>query len=666
MKALYSEIKQYLPEYRGTPKTVIEALSLTGILVDSFTEVQLGTKKDYVIGLEVRQNRPDCLGVAGVAREAAAYLQTPFVLPAAKIKETPKKKISVSVTAAEDVKRVAVVEISGLDNSKPTPEWLARALEAHGMNSVSLLVDISNYVMLMTGYPNHIFDAGKLVGGLVWQRMPKTDTFTTLDGTTLELSKGKQLVISDNLGPLVLASAVGGRRSAISERTTSVLAEVAVYDPVKMRADARSLKVVTEASARLEKDLSVEMVPWALEYLVQSFVKFGGGKQSSVVFDYYPRTARFQAKTIRTSAGFIAQVGGVPVSAVEAERILKRLGFTVKRSADALVVGVPSWRTDVLGEYDIAEEVLRMKGFDTIPATPPAFVPVVDVTPPRIQLMDQFRTILPELGFDEVLTLPMTTSKDNAASVWEVGEEVRTQNAINEEFPVLRQSLVSGLIAQQHSYLRKEVGHIALFEIGKVFAKQGKRYGEPNRVGLLLHSPTSGESLPRLQKTLETVLFGLGAVKVEYGESVMKPALANPYSCFTIRVAGKPVGVLYKLQDQSLTGNKRVRHTSCVELDVEQLLEALRSSKPRGATEMSSKLIVLDANVIAGQRLQLTEAIDRLYKLATRGLVWSCEVVDEYQLPTEQTRYTVRVSYANMTDAAAKSLHEQAFPAGVS
>lgn len=663
MKALYSELKQFLPEYRGTPKAVMEALSLTGILVDSFSEVTIGGKRDYSIGLEVRQNRPDCLGVAGVAREVAAYLQTPFVLPTAKTKLETLKKVSVTVAADAEVRRVAVVEIGGLNNSKPTPEWLVQTLEAHGMNSVSLLVDISNYAMLMTGYPNHIFDAGKLVGGLVWHRMPKTDTFTTLDGTTLELSKGKQLVISDNLGPLVLASAVGGRRSAISERTTSVLAEVAVYDPVKMRADARSLQVVTEASTRLEKDLSVELVPWALEYLVQAFVRIGGGKQSSLVFDYYPRTAKPSPRTIKTTAAFMSQVGGVPVTAAEAERILKRLGFGVRRGGDGLSVTPPSWRTDVNGAYDVAEEVLRMKGFNLIPSTPPAFVPVADVTPVRLLLQDQCRSVLPELGFDEVLTLPMTTSAQNSRAAWDEGTEVRTQNAINEELPVLRRSLASGLMEQQHSFLRKDVRHIALFEIGKVFSKVGKKYIESERLGMLLHAPASGGSLQALQRALEVLLHGLGAVRITYDTAPTIPALANPYSCVSVRVAGRLVGILYKLQNQPLTGNKMVQHTSYAELDIEQLLEALRVSKSRGAAELSSKLVVLDANVVAPSREALDAILDRVTKEAGRTHVWACEVVDAYVLSPDQTRYTVRVSYAQLSDAAAKTLHEKVFAA---
>ncbi len=661
MKALYSEIKEFLPQYKGTPKAVCDALSLTGILVDSFTEVKIGGKRDYVIGLEVRQNRPDCLGVVGVAREVAAYLGTPFVLPAHKAPAGVLKKMSVKVSAAGDVARVVTAEIAGLDNSKKTPEWLAQALQAHGMNTVSFLVDISNYVMLMTGFPNHIFDAGKIVGGLEWQRMPKTDTFTTLDGTTLELTKGKQLVISDNLGPLVLASAIGGRRSAISERTSAIIAEVAVYDPAKMRADARTLKVFTEASNRLEKDLSAEMARWALEYLIKSLIEIGGGRQASAVFDYYPKQAKTAVVKVATTAEFISRVGGVTITAQEAERLLKRLGFLVVRKAERLEVQVPSWRTDVISESDIAEEVLRLRGFNTIPSVAPVFVPVPDVTPARVVLMDQVRTVLPEYGFDEALTLPMTTTAQNLLTAWQAGTEIKTQNAINEELPVLRQGLAFGLMAQQHAYLRKDVEHIALFEIGKVFGKVGKRHIEPDRLGLLRHAPTGESSLQLLQHGVERLLRSLGASKIAYEAALETPPLANPFSCFAITVAGKPVGILYKMQNQSLTGNKVVSNTSYAEIDIATLLEQLQSSKVRGAVELTGKLVVLDANVVVAQRADITETIESVYKHAGRPAIWSCEVVDEYALPDARIRYTVRVSYFGLSDAQAKSLHDKIF-----
>jgi phenylalanyl-tRNA synthetase beta subunit len=139
MKILYSELKVYIPGLKTSPKAVMEALSLTGILVDSFAEVSVAGKKDYVIGLEVRQNRPDCLGVQGVAREVAAYFGLPFVLPRFKF-PAQKHKLQVSVKANNDVKRVSVLEIEGLDNSKATPAWLLETLAAHGMNSMSLIM----------------------------------------------------------------------------------------------------------------------------------------------------------------------------------------------------------------------------------------------------------------------------------------------------------------------------------------------------------------------------------------------------------------------------------------------------------------------------------------------------------------------------------------------
>jgi phenylalanyl-tRNA synthetase beta chain len=281
-------------------------------------------------------------------------------------------------------------------------------------------VDISNYAMIMTGYPNHIFDAGKVVGGLVWHRAFQDDTFTTLDGTVLELTKGKELVISDNLGPLVLASAVGGRRSAISPRTTSVLAEVAVYDAVKVRTDARALKVVTEASNRLEKELSPEFTLWALEFLANCLVEIGGGKIASAPFDHYPKQNRVKPNKIQINADLPGSIAGIEIGILESERILKRLGFTTQRSGSSkLTVYPPSWRLDVEDELDVAEEIIRIKGFNTIKPLPPSQPAVVDCTPPTVKLAQKLRALLPHLGLDEVLSLPMVTSQDNRArSFW--------------------------------------------------------------------------------------------------------------------------------------------------------------------------------------------------------------------------------------------------------
>lgn len=661
MKLLYSELKQFIPTIKSSPKAVGDALTMIGLMVESLEEVAIAGKKDWLICVEVRAaSRPDCLGVLGIAREVAAHFGLPVQMPKFKFPPTTKKLV-VNIKAGNDVHRVCVLQVDGLDNSKPSPSWLKESIEAHGMNSISFLVDISNYAMLMTGYPNHIFDAGKVVGGLLWERAPKNDTLTTLDGTVFELHKGKELVISDNLGPLVLASAVGGRRSAISERTTSVLSEVAVYDAVKVRTDARSLQVATEASNRLEKELSPEGVRFALEYLANVLVTVGGGRVTSNIFDSYPAQHRPKRKPISMLANMPSLVSGIEISVAETTRYLKRLGYSVRPVKNALAVIPPAWRSEVYGPRSVAEDVVRIKGFHTIKPVAPSLVPVPDVTPAHIRLADTLRTLLPSQGFDEALTLPMTTPSANADMLWEDLAAVRTQNAINEEFPVLRQGLAAGLIEQQHEYLRKEIFHIKLFEIGKVFGMHGKRYGESDRLGMLVQTDKGQPVVAELQYAVEQLLRTLGVVRISFEDLGRKPKLANPHAAWLILVAGKTVGVMYQLQKLSLSGNRVAPSTAFAEIDLLMLLEQLSHERPRGATELVQKLVVLDANVEATGRMELEQILANAQKQITRPYVWSFEVVDSYQLPGDKFRFTVRVSYQNLSDSDAKELHEKVF-----
>lgn len=664
MKLLYSELKQFIPTLKASPKAVAEALTLTGLMVESLSEISVAGKKDWLFAVEVRAaSRPDCLGVLGISREVAAYFGMPLQLPKFSFAQG-LKKLAVTVKAGSDVRRAVVVQVDGLDNSKPSPAWLSEVIVAHGMNSVSLLVDISNYAMLMTGYPNHIFDAGKVVGGLLWERAPKTDVLTTLDGTVLELHKGKELVVSDNLGPLVLASAIGGRRSAISERTSSVLAEVAVYDPVKVRMDARSMQVVTEASNRLEKDMSTEEARFALEFLANCLERHAGGRISSSIFDHYPAQYKPKIKRISLDVGLPGRVAGVEISSQESTRYLKRLGYVVKPGKQVVVVTPPAWRMDVQTAHAVVEDVIRMRGFNTIAPVRPRLQPVPDITPAHIRLGEQLRVLLSTIGYDEVLTSPMTTSAVNTSMLWEEASEIRTQNAINEEFPVLRQGLAGGLVRQQHEYLRKEVLHIRLFELGKVFGLHGKRYYESDRLGLLVQTSKGESVISTLQNTVEHVLRTLGVVRLSFEDLGRKPELANPFAAWLILVNGKTVGVIYQLQNLPLSGNRMVESTGFVEIDLAMLIEHLSHERPRSAGELSEKLVVLDANVEAADRVELENVLAEAQKRITRPQTWSMEVVDSYTLANGRVKYTIRVSYQNVSDSEAKSLHEKVFGAG--
>jgi phenylalanyl-tRNA synthetase beta chain len=496
----------------------------------------------------------------------------------------------------------------------------------------------------------------------VWERSTKVQTLTTLDGTTLELKKNKELVVSDNLGPLVLASAVGGRRSAISDRTVSVLGEVAVYNSAKMKSDARGLGVTTEASTRLEKELSAEDVAWALSFLGQALVKYAGGTVNSALFDYYPAPSRKPGAKITLGADLSARYGGVTISLAETERLLKRYGFTVSRkTSDSLQVVAPSWRPDVTTVADVAEEVLRLYGFQNIKPIPPALRPVADVTPKNITLSRLLETGLSGAGFDEVLSLPLTTTEWNRKTALQDLEEIRTQNAINEEVPVLRQSLAGGLLNQQHEFIRRGVTHVQLFEIGKVFGKQGRKIVELERCGLLVQSESAQYAVSQMYDAVQTQLRQLGAVRIGFDTLSRVPALANPHAAWNITIGTKIVGWMYQVQPLELSGNRTVGGTVYAELDYEQIVLAIPGEHPRPAQELLTKLVVLDGNVETENREEFEANVVKITRTIGRPQLWSLEVVDGFALGSGRTRYTLRVTYQNLTDNQAKALHEQAF-----
>ena len=227
MKALYSEIKKLVPNLKAGPREAGEVLSLIGFMMDDLEKVQYQGKENYLIGLEVRQNRADCLSIIGVARELAAYYGLEMKLPEIKPPTFGEKEIEIKVEAADFVKRISAVEIGNLKNGE-SPAWLKEFLNLYDFNSVNLLVDLSNYVMICAGYPSHLMDKEKIYGDQIsWAINRDFEKITTLDGSEIELnknSKNGELIIRDGKNILALAGIVGGQAAEISSETGSIIA----------------------------------------------------------------------------------------------------------------------------------------------------------------------------------------------------------------------------------------------------------------------------------------------------------------------------------------------------------------------------------------------------------------------------------------------------------
>ena len=653
MKILYSQIKELIPNLKADPKEVGQALTLTGFMMDSFVEVAYKGKKDYLIGLEIRQNRAECLSVIGLAREVAAYFNTPIIVPTINFETPNHQNLDIKINASEYVKRVLAIKIDNIIN-KESPEWLREYLSFYGLNSINLLVDISNYVMIFAGYPSHLIDCKKINGQISWTLNNSFNEMVTLFKTDVKLQKNNELIIKDEKNIIALAGLIGGQAAAIDMNTTSIIAEIAVYDRSIVRKNSRSLSIVTEASHRLEKDLDPNNVEYAMNLLGSLIIKYGGGQASTKYFDFYPK--KYNSPTVEFDPSLSSKIAGIEISEDDTLKIFAGLNFKVEKKDNFLLVTPPTYRLDLSIPEDLAEEVIRVYGYDRIPSNEVQKVELVkDITPKNIILAEQIRDILSNLGFDEILSWPLTKNGDNDLVNYLDWEELATQNSVNDVYPNLRQSIIAGLWNQLNEYLKKNVDFINIFEIGKVFGKKEETYLEKEMLGLIATS--SNNSFPLFKDKVETLLRLLGINDIKYLKAKIIPKMANPNSCWDIYFSGKLLGIIYKAVPQDTNLN-----VYSAELSIDKIVEIIITNPNNPIVEITQKLISLDANIELDNNDSIFENLEIFKKkiLKEKDCIWSVNIVDVYPLE-HKTRYTVRVSYKELSDQEAKDIHSKVF-----
>jgi phenylalanyl-tRNA synthetase beta chain len=650
MKVLYSEIKELVPGLKATPKQVGEVLTLTGFMMDGFTEVTYKGKKDYLLSLEIRQNRADCLSVIGLAREVAAYYNLKVSIPAIKPITKNTKKLDIKIEATDVVKRVLAIKLDEVQN-KESPEWLKEYMSFYGLNSAGLLVDLSNYVMMMTGYPSHLIDFNKTEGAIRWSMNNSFKEMTTLLGSITKLNNN-EIIIRDEKNVLALAGIIGGKTDSIDTDTNSIIVEIAIYDRSIIRKNSRSLSITTEASRRLEKDLDPNGADYAMKMLVSLILKHSGGKVASNLFSYYPK--KYVSPKIQFDKEMPGKLAGIEISPKDTLRILKGLNFDLITKNNKLTVIPPTYRMDVALPEDLAEEVIRIYGYNHIPTDEvPALEVVKNITPKNIILSEKIRDILTILGFDETLSWPLTQKGINAEVNYSDSNEVSTQNSVNELYPHLRQSMATGILIQMNEYFKKGVEYIDIFEIGRVFGEKNKKYSEHNSLGIL--SATKQNSLPQFKDKVESLLRLLGFEDVKYFESKTKPIISNPESCWDIHVNNQSIGILYKLGPSE---NKL--NTYFAEIDIEKITKMLTGINNNPVVELTQKLISLDVNIELNKNDSIFEYLENLEKKIDKKNIWSINIADIYQIG-DKKKYTLRVTYEELSDEEAKAIHLKTF-----
>jgi phenylalanyl-tRNA synthetase beta chain len=650
MKILYNQIKQLVPGLVATPAEVGEALTMTGIMQESLTAVNYNGQPDTLFSLEVRQNRADCFSVLGIAREVAAYFNLPLKLPTTKAWQSTDFVLPIRIDT-DQVRRVRAVKLAKAV-AKPSPQWLVDYLAFYDIKSVNLAVDLSNYVMVLTGYASHLIDYDRLDGDMVWSINNKVTKVTTLDGSQIDLTGG-ELLISDRREIIALAGIVGTSYAAIKPETANILLEMAAYNHSLVRQNSRRLHIVTEASNKLEKDLSLAGLDYAFDLLINLLIDQIGVQVASQLFEHYPNPA--QSLDIKLDPQLVSQMAGVVIGQEQSRQLLQQLGFTVNDQQTPWIVTVPIWRTDLEMAQDLVEEILRLYRFDKIPAILPNLTITPEITLPLIKAKERWRDWLVAQGWDEVLSWTMVTRANNQATNYLPWSIASTQNAINEDYPDLRQTILASLVEQSREYLKKQVPDLQIFEIGKVFGRLDDNYQEAEHLGWLLAG--SDSVVEQLRQTVTGFLAWAGVDQLVWSKLEVGPTVANPYAAWQILLDSQPLGILVQLADDY---NGQIM--AAAEIDANLLINHLMTIDSTPATvELTQKLVSLDANLELDNRQALTvELAEISAKVGYEGL-WSLSVVDEFALPNGRYRYTVRAVYKELDDQSAKKLHLQVF-----
>lgn len=489
-----------LRDFVETPLTAEEIgdlLTMAGFELEGLEVVE----GDAVLDLKVMANRGDGLSALGMAREVLAkdgsaratdlYRRASERFPA---EDAAVALVGVEVEIATDAcSRYACRRFDSVQNGD-SPEWLQKRLRQAAMRPISLLVDLTNYVLLELGQPLHAFDLDRLSGSRIVVRDARpAERLTTLDGANHELREG-QMMICDAEKPVAAAGIMGGEETEVSASTRRMLLESAHFDNGSVRRTRKKLGISTEASYRFERWVDPEGVVAALNRVRELYASIAGDAGCVPgVLDVYPSPPRRRQIEVRASRA--RKLLGVEVDAAECRRHLESLGFAVSGDGEPFKVEPPTWRPDVEREEDAIEEIGRVHGFDRIPEVLPEGATTLGGSFGIYGFMDRIRASMSRLGFTQIVSHSL---RDQHPLDFRENERVEVRNPHSPEMALLRNSNLPGLAEAARRNAGREGLH--LYELGKVFVKGDVQFDESPELAVLsvgaLHEPSWGTPDP--------------------------------------------------------------------------------------------------------------------------------------------------------------------------
>jgi phenylalanyl-tRNA synthetase beta chain len=458
---------------------------------------------DQIFVVKLTPNKADCLSMIGMAREVSAITRAPLSLPKlSTLVISIDEKWKASIEGNDLCGRFSGRLIRGVNPQAKTPDWIIQRLCNAGQRSISALVDLSNYVMLETGQPSHVFDIDQLQGNITVRWARPGESLELLNGQVVEPAApnfvGNTIsvaVVADQNGPAALAGVMGGRHCAISDSTKNIYVEAAFWLPSAIQGRARHFNFSSEAAHRFERGIDPQASVASLDYITSLILEVCGGQAGPVDDQIFNLPER---KPVRMRLARAMKVIGIPLTQDIVSDVFKRLGFEFKQEAgDIFIVTPPSYRFDIEIEEDLIEEVARIYGFENIPDQPPVASLKMSANAEAKRGIHLLRQRLALQGYQEVVNFGFTDLESEKRLTGTTEKEViAVLNPIANQYGVMRSTLWGGLLNNLKANLNRGTGRVRLFEAGRVFKRDsnlqeqvGKVAGfdQPQKVGGLAY-----------------------------------------------------------------------------------------------------------------------------------------------------------------------------------
>ncbi|MBR5151977.1 MAG: phenylalanine--tRNA ligase subunit beta [Clostridia bacterium] len=604
----------------------------TGILILP-EDTPVGANIVDVLGLnesvaefEITSNRPDCMSIIGLARETAATFDRPFSIPEIIVHENAESihdYASVEIQNPELCSRFVGRVVKNVTIA-PSPEWMQRRLKACGIRAINNVVDITNYIMLEYGQPMHAYDLDHVAGRKIIVRNAKEgEKLETLDDQPREL-QASMIAISDTEKAIGVAGVMGGANSEVSEDTTLVMFEAANFHPVAVRRGAKALGMRTEASALFEKGLDAENCMDAINRACQLMEELGAGEVVGGIIDLYP--GKKEQRVLPFEPEKMNRFLGLSVSEEEMIQILNRLDFKVEDGK----IFVPTFRNDIEGMADVAEEVARIYGYEKIPTTMMQGGVTVGGKNKKQKLEDAIRDSLCDAGLYETVTYSFIDPKENDMVLIPESDVRRKMvvisNPLGEENSVMRTDMLSSMMKVLRTNYNRRNLEAGIFEIGTVYLPQGETL--PRETQVVAMGMYGMGDFYDLKGKVEQLLEEIGIFAYGFEPCTDNPSF-HPGRCASLILNGKAVGVLGQVHPKVAGTFKVGADVYCALLDFEALLSGYTTDRqfkqlPKFPATSRDIAVLLDASVNVGE-------IEKIIKKQNSPILEGFKLFDVYQ-----------------------------------